>query len=496
MSGIQFTHWYSPLFTLRWRLALVFSALLVIFVSVLSLFLYDVTSDQLLSNTMTISRQHAFAMRSQWYTDACARSPQQTPQDFIQEHLDNDTTALYFLDKSGLVVASNQTNLINHLFPYASQPLLANAAHNTQVAQTFATDSTHQGLLLSLDLPASCLTQAHAPVYLAVLTSYANEQSTMNTLLLLLGLASTLVIIAGVLIISFVTAVMLRPLHEVTRATRALAQGDLHQRVPVSGSADEIGELGESFNTMARRIEQMFAAQQASEQRARRFVSDASHELRTPITSLRGFTEILLRGAKNDPHTTEHVLKLMKNEAERMTKLVNDLLTLARLDEGQFAEPEEIDLIDLAVECLQQTKKQAPSDCKLALEMATHERLKVSVAREPFKNMLLILLDNAVKYGCTSEEKKLMLLLDKKGQSALIQVIDNGPGIPPEDLPHIFDRFYRGRNAHESGSSPIPGTGLGLAVASAIAQAYQGQITVCSEPHGETVFTVSLPCND
>src|SRR5947208_15348841 len=129
-------------------------------------------------------------------------------------------------------------------------------------------------------------------------------------------------------------------------ATQAMALGDLQRRVKVPHSDDEIGALAASYNQMADRIEQLFEVQQASHRRTRRFVSDASHELRTPITSLRGFTEVLMRGAKDDPATAQRVLKLMKNEAERMTRLVNDLLMLARLDEEHPLELSDVDLVD------------------------------------------------------------------------------------------------------------------------------------------------------
>jgi two-component system OmpR family sensor kinase len=243
---------------------------------------------------------------------------------------------------------------------------------------------------------------------------------------------------------------------------------------------------------MADRIEQTFAAQQASERRARRFVSDASHELRTPITSLRGFTEVLIRGAKDDPATAQHILSLMKNEAERMTDLVNHLLMLARLDEGHFPTPQAIDLVDVVIGSLQEARKKAPEGYKLALDLVTQDRLQIQADSEQIKQLLLVLLDNAVKYGCAGEQKQILLLLDKRDRQIQIQVIDHGMGIAPDDLPHVFDRFYRGENTHNSTSTPIPGTGLGLAIALAITHAYQGTLNVSSQPEKETIFTATF----
>jgi signal transduction histidine kinase len=496
VSATKSAPWYSSFLSLRWRLAVVYSVLFSLFVILLSIFLYSATSSLLLHNAQAALPQRARALRTQLIQDLCGTASPPSLASFLQQNTPGDIDVLYLLDNTGKVIDSSNGSLRNQPFPYINASFFASAPGN--VVQSFQSHGqagmTSDGLLLSLSAPPNCRAGNHPPGYLALLTSYANEQSTLRTILLMAGISAALMIVIGALIISFFTGIMFRPLQQVIRATRALARGDLQQRVPLPPGQDEITELAASFNQMANRIEQMFASQQASERRARRFVSDASHELRTPITSLRGFTEVLIRGAKDDPATAQRVLNLMKNEAERMTDLVNDLLTLARLDEGQFPEPEDLDLIDVAVAALQQIRKQASPDCKLRLELTTHERLRIRASGEQIKQMLLILLDNAVKYGCAGEQKKVLLLLDKKSQRALIQVIDYGAGIVPEDLPHVFDRFYRGQNAHNSARTPVPGTGLGLPIAMAIAQAYTGTLTVCSEPNQETIFTASFPC--
>lgn len=500
LSGKQSAPWYGLVFSLRWRLALVYIVLFSAFVLILSIFFYNFTATQITNYAQIAFQAHVQTLRSLLVHQVCDISPPQSLADFARQNMDSDIYAIYLLDNGGKVIASNDSNLVNKPFSSIGSPLLTNARSNMALAQKLQNNSfagsAHDGLLYAIRLPSTCKSPQNLPAYIGVLASHTNEQNSISALLLPLGITAALMIIVGALIISFFTVIMFKPLQEVTSATQALAGGNLHQRVPVLRSHDEISALAMSFNQMADRIEQMFAAQQASEQRARRFVSDASHELRTPITSLRGFTEVLIRGAKDDPATAQRVLGLMKNEAERMTKLVNDLLTLARLDEGHFASPEDLDLVDVAVECLQEAKKFAPSQCKLSLELATHERLQVHAAREPLKQMILILLDNATKYGCTSEQKKVLLLLDKKVQHVLIQVVDYGVGISSEDLPHIFDRFYRGANTHSAANVPIPGTGLGLPIAIAIAQVYKGTLTACSDPGQETIFTVSFSCQE
>lgn len=495
MSGTKSAPWYSPLFSLRWRLAVVYSALFGIFVILLSVFLYSSTSNLLLRDAQAAFPQRARALRTLLTQEVCSTTSTQSASAFLQQNIPGDVDKIYLLDKRGKVITSSDGSLLNQPFPFANPSLLAGPPDNAM--QTFKVHTpggaVSDGLLLGLQAPANCLAPQQLPGYIVLLTSYASEQNTLRTILLMLGITAAFMIVIGALIISFFTGIMFRPLHQVTEATMALAQGNLRQRVPFLQSHDEISALASSFNQMADRIEQMFVAQQASEQRVRRFVSDASHELRTPITSLRGFTEVLIRGAKDDPATAQRILGLMKNEAERMSDLVNSLLTLARLDEGQIPEVEEIDLVDTAIECLQQTRKRAPGDCKLSLELTTQDRLRILANGEQIKQMLLVLLDNAIKYGCVGEQKKVLLLLDKQNQRARLQVIDYGPGIAANDLEHIFDRFYRGENAHNAPSAPIPGTGLGLSIAMSIAQAYKGLLTACSEPDRQTIFTASFP---
>jgi two-component system OmpR family sensor kinase len=495
VSGTKSAPWYSPFFRLRWRLAVVYSALFGVFVILLSIFLFSSTSNLLLRSAQAAFPQRARALRTLLTQEMCSTTSTSAVATFLQQNIPGDVDKIYLLNKHGTVVASSDGSLLHQLFPFINPEQLADPSgdvmHRFQVH--FAGNMTSDGLLLDMQVPKNCLAPQSLPGYLALTTSYTSEQNTLRTILLMLGVTAAFMIVIGASIISFFTGIMFRPLGLVTDATRALAQGNLQQRVPPLQSRDEISDLAASFNQMADRIEQMFAAQQASEQRVRRFVSDASHELRTPITSLRGFTEVLIRGAKDDPATAQRVLGLMKNEAERMSDLVNSLLTLARLDEGQIPETEEIDLVDTAIECLQHTRKRAPGECKLSLELSTQDRLRILANGEQIKQMLLVLLDNAIKYGCLGEQKKVLLQLDKQNQHARLQVIDYGPGIATSDLEHIFDRFYRGENAQNAPNTPIAGTGLGLAIAISIAQAYQGLLTACSEPGRQTTFTVIFP---
>ena len=355
------------------------------------------------------------------------------------------------------------------------------------------------GLRWQLTFVSSLLLAVVVIVY-SIWISQSIEYTSLSNLLPGIQIAAIVIIIVGAIILFLLINFLLRPLRRMTDTAQAITLGDLQQRerlAPLLEGDDEVSKLAASLNDMANQLEHASQEQQASEQRFRRLFSDASHQLRTPLTSLRGFTEVLTRGvAKEDPETTQRVLKLMRSEAERMTRLINDLLILARLDDDCIPDTEYIDLVDLAVEGVEQAKLLADDGRKVTLHFATDERLGVQANADRLKQVLHILFDNAIKYGRPAPEGWIKLQLDRQNGHALMQVIDNGKGIHPDDLPHIFDRFYRGEHipTYDKVKVPPTGTGLGLAIAQTIVRAHEGEITVQSTPDTETVFTVTLPC--
>ncbi|GCE26205.1 hypothetical protein KDA_16890 [Dictyobacter alpinus] len=311
-------------------------------------------------------------------------------------------------------------------------------------------------------------------------------------------LVMLVLVVVGSALAYFVTSLLLRPLARVTDAAQAIAMGDLAQRerLPLRlPPQDEIDRLSGSVDAMVSRLEKSEELQLASQDRFHQFFSDASHQLRTPLTSIRGFTELLLRGAKDDPETSQRILKRMKNESERMTLLINDLLTLARLDDTHPMKLQYVDMIDMALQGIEQTKTRANDERKIRLQLAYNDKLGVQADKERMQQLLFILLDNALKYGRSAPQGEITLKLDKQQGQVAVSVIDNGDGIPNEDLEHIFEAFYRGRHRSSSNATPVIGTGLGLTIASAIVRAHNGAITACSEP-GNTEFKVLLPCAD
>jgi len=305
------------------------------------------------------------------------------------------------------------------------------------------------------------------------------------------------IVLGSIMAFALIT-LLLRPLWRVTDVAQAIAIGDLKQRerLPMRlPPQDEIDRLSGSLNEMVVRLERAEELQHASEQHFTRFFSDASHQLRTPLTSIRGFTEVLMRGAKDDPDTAQRVLKRMKNEAERMTTLINNMLTLARLDDTQLMKKQYVDLVDMVNDSLEHIRTRANAERNITLTITTQETCGLQGDKERLKQLLFILLDNALKYGSQASDGLVTVEMIKQNNLAIISVIDNGEGISAKDMGHIFDAFYRGTpHASSSNGTPPVGVGLGLTIAAAIVRAHDGTITATSETGKGSVFSVALPC--
>ena len=305
---------------------------------------------------------------------------------------------------------------------------------------------------------------------------------TMRTLrlLFLAGLGFGLLVAAvGAYILS---GRSLRPLSRITNTARGIGRSrDLSERIDLPRTGDEVQDLAETFNAMLDRLDDAFTAE-------RRFVSDASHELRTPLTALRGNAEILLRQVESGAVEKEDAIEILtdiRDESERMGRLVQNLLTLARADVGWRPE---LGLVPL---------DQVASDAaRIAARIAGKHRFDVDIDEEvdvignsdQLKQLVLILLDNAFTY--TPEESSVSLSVAGHDQDAQITVTDSGPGIPPEQLDRIFDRFFRGEAARDKRAA---GAGLGLPIARWIVDCHNGSIDATSGIGKGTSITVTLP---
>ncbi len=313
---------------------------------------------------------------------------------------------------------------------------------------------------------------------LVLTTSLAPVDVTLHgfVVILAIGIGATL-LVAGLIVI-LVTRVGLRPLRQMGQTAHRIADGDLTQRVAEDQAVDEVAEMAKSFNYMAERLQIAWQGQ-------RQFAADASHELRTPLTSIAGYIDVLNKGAKDEPATLNRVLGAMGGEVDRMTRLVRDLVSLARLDAGDVLRLERLDLTRLVEDVYEQAKALAPSR---EINLRANEPAWVEVDVDRMRQVLLNLADNAIKY--TPPEAHINFAVQRYDSTAQVSVADNGPGIPEEDRAHLFDRFYR---AEQSRTREKGGAGLGLAIAKKIVEAHRGSLSVAAPAEGGTVFSVRLP---
>ncbi|WJW67864.1 ATP-binding protein [Candidatus Chlorohelix allophototropha] len=294
----------------------------------------------------------------------------------------------------------------------------------------------------------------------------------------------------------------LRPLKKITAIARHTRSTDFSQRVPLpSGvstkvsSRDEVWQLATEFNAMLDKIEEAFTAQQLSEARMRQFVADASHELRSPLTIVGGYLEVLSMGAKNDPERAEHIIASMQMEIERLSHLVVDLLLLTRLeaDGESVLKLVPVELEELLTRTLENTKMLA-GERNLTLEVDPKTTpVWVRADADQLYRVLVNLIDNAVRYTEPQGHIRLALGLEKTATNeewVTIRVSDDGCGIASEQLSHIFNRFYR---ADQSRTRQTGNAGLGLAISKGIIEGHGGKIKVESTIGKGASFIILLP---
>ena len=322
---------------------------------------------------------------------------------------------------------------------------------------------------------------------LLVATSLREVDSTLHRLLVIELVVTALVLGAIVALGLWLVRLGLRPLDAIGETASAIAAGDLSRRVERAEERTEVGRLGLALNAMLARIESSFRAQEASERKLRRFVADASHELRTPLTAVRAYAELYDRGAAERPDDLRRSMKGISRESERMSVLVEDLLLLARLDDGRplAREPVQLDeVVGEAVETAQTVDPDRPID--LRSEPAT-----VLGDRDRLRQIVDNLLANVRAH--TPAGTPASVSLTRRDGSAEIAVTDAGPGLDEEQLAHVFERFYR---ADPSRARASGGVGLGLAIVAAVAEAHGGTVSARSQPGEGTTFAIALPLAD
>ncbi|HUX86672.1 MAG TPA: ATP-binding protein [Chloroflexota bacterium] len=317
------------------------------------------------------------------------------------------------------------------------------------------------------------------PLVLQVGRSFQPIEDTLNWLQHALALGDLILVALTGGVGWWIAGWSLRPIARITKTVQSIGDSQrLDQRVEYYGPTDQIGELVYTFNRMLDRLEASISAQ-------RRFIADASHELRTPLTTLRLNVELLRRDRSAEPPERAEVLEDVASELDRLARLAQGLLDLARADAGLHIEKQPVRADEIIREVYHQVK---PTANGVVLQVADLVPINLYANPDYLKQLLLTLVDNALKY--TDSGGQVRLDVERDDRWVKFVVSDTGRGIAPEDLPHIFERFYRARSVRRQ-----RGTGLGLAVAQWIAREHGGHIAVQSESGRGSSFTVWLPAN-
>lgn len=319
--------------------------------------------------------------------------------------------------------------------------------------------------------------------------SYESTTETLETFaVVLIGaiLVAVLLSVGGAYLLARAS---LSPVRAVVRSARQITESDLSKRLPIARPKDEIGYLTATINELLGRLETAFARQEEALSRQRHFAADASHELRTPLTSIAGYARMLEGWGLEDPRTSREGVAAILEESERMRKLVESLLALARGDADAPLELAPGDLGAVAADAAKAAR--AASGDKVAVDYVPPKKpVEVSFDQLHMRQAVAILLDNAVKY--TPKGGNVVVSVDQENGWARLEVSDTGIGIPEDELPLVFERFHRADPSRAQSASQ-GGAGLGLSIARQIARAHGGEIEARSEPGEGSTFTLHIP---
>ncbi|OGO23988.1 MAG: hypothetical protein A2Z28_03465 [Chloroflexi bacterium RBG_16_51_9] len=458
--------------TIRWRLTLWFSLILFTILVLSGGLLYTLLGSYLnntVDNNLKVysERIHGLFLINQ--------DPQ--PMDFNMIHSGlppvNEFASpgiyIQIIDASGNVVVKSD-NLARQTLP-ASRLLIEEGFRDVAHIETVAAGDN-----ASVRIMATPLFLKNRTLLLEIAQSLKPIEDTMHHVrLALLGGASAGLLLS-VLLGAFLVQRALAPVEQITRTASSIGESsDLSRRVGYAGPVDEIGRLAMTFDQMIERLHRFFQSQ-------KNFVADASHELRTPLTVIRGNVDLLERNMSEEDRRES--LRAIKAESSRMSKVVSDLLLLAEIESGQIEPAERIALKGLV---LDEAKRAQPLAGNHKIITGRLEDISITGDAYRLKQLLSNLVNNAIKY--TPEGGTITLSLFREGEWACLEVSDTGIGIPPEHLPHMFDRFYRVDKARSRAGG---GTGLGLAIVKGIAEQHGGKVSVVSELGKGSTFTALL----
>ena len=330
------------------------------------------------------------------------------------------------------------------------------------------------------------------PVLVVLGAPMAGVEASVAVLVRALLVVGAVVLVLMLIIGWFIIRRDLRPLQQITGTAERISAGDLSQRVGVRNDNSEVGRLGHAFDAMLDQIQSSFEAQRTallakerSETKLRQFVADASHELRTPLTAVRGYSELYRAGGLSEEAALEQAMARIGTESRRMAALVEDMLLLARLDQGRPLRRDPVALSELVNDAVHDAQAVEP---ERPLNASVEAAVVVEGDEDRLRQLIGNLFTNVRVH--TPAGTPVDVSLEARDGASVLSVADHGPGVEPDHVEHIFDRFYR---ADTGRSRDTGGAGLGLSIASSVAIAHGGTIAYSATPGGGATFTLTLP---
>lgn len=359
------------------------------------------------------------------------------------------------------------------------------------ITSPVAVESTKRGFnWRAIAVPIYDPSSAKAIGVLTIALPLTDMQHTLRTTALYFSVAAVVIVTVGGSIGHWLVRRSLLPLRAIESTAGKIAAGDLTQRVKSRPPSTEVGSLALSLNSMLTQVEQSFEARELSEQKIRRFISDASHELRTPLAAISGYCELYFMGGVPEERVKE-VMGRIQSESSRMSHLVEDLLTLARLDEGRPLDIENIDLVKLADNSAFDLQALDPTRSVALQSLSGHKppmTLVVPADRDRIQQVFTNIIGNIVRY--TPEGSPIEIALGTIKEHAVVEFRDHGPGIDDEDRSRVFERFYR---SDTSRARTNGGSGLGLAIIAGILTAHRGTAELRKTKGGGLTVRITLP---
>ncbi|HEV1995808.1 MAG TPA: heavy metal sensor histidine kinase [Candidatus Acidoferrum sp.] len=477
--------------SVRVRLTLWYTAVLAVVLIVLSLITYFIfwrsTLQRTDLNLSELSEAFLTTLDAEVQDQSGPDSLKLAGQVAITEHRFRDHIFAIF-DATGKIVVSSQdvppaaaatgSSAAGPLSSHSFQRFLDASSHSERFfGEVKGGEDGYRGF-------ARHFTSAGKTHILIILQSLHPQQEMLeevaSTFLWVIPIAIVLASVGGY----FLARKSLAPVVAMSRQAGRIGAANLHERLAVQNDRDELGQLAQSFNSLLDRLSQSF-------ERQRRFMADASHELRTPVAILRGEAEVALSQQARSLEEYRESLGVLHQEAERLTHIVEDLFTLTRADAGQYPlQPRDFYLDELVGECVHSARTLASAK-RISLNFEEASESPIHADESLLRRMILNLLDNAIKY--TSEGGRVTVTCRRAGGEYVLSITDTGGGIPAEQQPRIFERFFRVDKARSRAENDGGGAGLGLSISRWIAEAHHGRLELTRSDSIGSTFTAYLP---